>query len=437
MRLAPLLFASALPLLAASATATTPYVVLQDDGTIEKTKFDTQAHANTIEKKLFALYAAAGQPMPEILSVWSTFPFSGGDYISTIFDPKGLDVKGIGIEAYYPPDGTFTSPKPPLRSILFHNSILELKERAAKQSAPEEGFANYLFLLELSHNWGPALRVPGPTPDELTGFPFHWSFFMDAGGSPAGGNQWKDNGDGTYTAITATPATLAYSKLDLYMMGLAKADEVPPFGVLESPMVPASPTDPLWGGAYAAHSFPWFDASKSFTVTATRKAFTIDDVITATGTRDPAFGASPTSWKLGIVLLTSKSDTAADLTAAEQIFDPIAAGLAPAFNAATSGRGTLEIVTHGEEMGSGGAGGAGGGGAGGAGGAGASTTASTAAATTGAGGGGGGGDTTDSGCGCRIGGDGGEPGTASLGLLAALALSARRRRARVSKPDQA
>jgi MYXO-CTERM domain-containing protein len=432
MRLPSLLLASALGLtLAGSAHAVTPYVVLQDDGTIEGTKFDTLAHGKIIEKKLFALYAAAGQPIPEILSVWTTFPSPGGDAISTIFDPQGLDVKGIGIEAFYPPNGTQTSPKPPLRSILFHNTILKLKQRAAKQSAPEAGFANYLFLLELSHNWGPALRVTGPTPDELTGFPFHWSFFMDAGGSPAGGNQWKDNGDGTFTAIAATPSTIAFSKLDLYMMGLAKSDEVPPFGVLESPVVPAAPTDPLWGGAYAAHSFPWFDAANSFTVTATRKTFTIDDVITATGTRDPAFGASPTSWKLGIVLVTSKADTAADVAAAQQIFDPIAAGLAPAFNAATSGRGTLEIVTHGIDMGSGGAGGAGGGGAGGAGGGSTATTSAvTAAATTGAGGDGSSGGATDSGCGCRIGGDESQSSAAGLGLLAALALSARRRRSR-------
>lgn len=436
MRLPPLLFASALGLtLAGSAGAVTPYVVLQDDGTIEKGKFDTLAHGKAIEKKLLTLYAAAGQPLPEILSVWTTFPFSGST-IGTIFDPIGLDVKGIGIEAFYPPDGTITSTKPPLRSFLFHNTILKLKERAAKQSAPEEGFANYLFLLELSHNWGPALRVTGPTPDELTGFPFHWSFFMDAGGSPAGGNQWKDNGDGTYTAIAAKPKTLAYSKLDLYMMGLAKPDEVPPFGVLESPVVPAAPTDPLWGGTYAAHSFPWFDAASSFTVTATRKAFTIDDVITATGTRDPAFGKAQTSWKLGIVLVTSMSDTPAEVAAATQIFDPIAAGLAPAFNAATAGRGTLEIVTHGDAMGSGGAGGAGGGGAGGAGG---GSTSTTSAATTGAGGIGSSGEPSEGGCGCRIGGDGGdsETGTAGLGLLAALAVAARRRRSRANAPDAA
>lgn len=432
MRLAPLALAASfgLTLAASAGAAPPPYVVLQDDGTIEGTKFDTQAHAKVIEKKLFALYAAAGQPIPQVLSVWTTFPFSGGDYISTIFDPQGLDVKGIGIEAFYPPDGTFTSSKPPLRSVLFHNSILKLKQRAAKQAALEEGFANYLFLLELSHNWGPALRVPGPTPDELTGFPFHWSFFMDAGGSPAGGNQWKDNGDGTYTAIAAVPSTIAYSKLDLYMMGLASAAEVPPFGVLEGVNVPPTTTDPLWGGVYAPHSFPWFDATKSFTVTATRKTVTIDDVITATGTRDPAFGVSPTSWKLGIVLLTSKSDTDADVAAATAIFDPIAAGLAPAFHAATATRGTLEIVTHGLETGAGGAGGSSAVTTGSVGGA--SASATTASASTSGAGGGSSGGAEDSGCGCRVGGEqgSGAPGAAALGLLAAAVLAARRRRSR-------
>jgi hypothetical protein len=236
---------------------------------------------------------------------------------------------------------------PPLRYALFHNSVLKLKERAAILNAPEAGIARYLFLLELSHVWGPALHVPGATPGELIGFPFHWSFFMDAGGSLAGGNQWRDNGDGTFTTVAADPSTLGYSLLDLYLMGLARADEVPPFAVLESAVVPATPTDQTWGGPYAAHSFPWFDSASDLTVQATRKTFTIDDVIAANGMRDPAAGASPTSWTVGIVLLTSASDSAETVATAQAIFDPIAAQYAPAFAAATSGRGTLEVITQG------------------------------------------------------------------------------------------
>src|SRR6185369_11029244 len=99
---------------------------------------------------------------------------------------------------YFPPAGMLTSKTPPLDAILVHNDVTVLPARAAKMSAPVEGFANYLFLLELSHRFGPALRVPGADQNELTGFPFHWSFWMDAGGSPSGGNAWKDNGDGTF-----------------------------------------------------------------------------------------------------------------------------------------------------------------------------------------------------------------------------------------------
>ena len=338
------LMLTAMASLARAAPA--PYVVLKDDGAIETTKYDSVPHVRTIESKLLSLYADAGQPLPDVLSVWTTFPFNG-NFQGTFGDPFGLDVKGIGLGDYYPPDGTTTFRRPPLRYALFHNSVLKLKERAATLNAPEAGIARYFFLLELSHLWGPALHVPGATPGELIGFPFHWSFFMDAGGSLAGGNHWQANGDGTFTAVAADPSTLGYSLLDLYVMGLATPDEVPPFAVLENAVVPSTPTDTTWGGPHAARSFPWFDSGNGLTVQATRKTFTIDDVIAANGRRDPAAGASPTSWKVGIVLLTSMSDSAETVASAKAIFDPIAAQYAPAFAAATSGRGTLEIVTQG------------------------------------------------------------------------------------------
>src|SRR5580700_7115045 len=52
-------------------------------------------------------------------------------------------------------------------------------------------------------------------------------------------------------------------------MGLAAANEVPAFGVLENAVPPVCIVDQTWGGAYAAHSFPWFGATP-MTVTTTR-----------------------------------------------------------------------------------------------------------------------------------------------------------------------
>src|SRR5262245_18577629 len=198
--------------LAASSTgAAAPYVVLQDDGTIEASAFMTLSDEKKVEAKVLDLYAATGLPMPEILSVWSTFPL-GGEIYGTFFDPIGNAVDNIGVPLQ-------TSKHPPLLSVLFHNDVTQMAKRAAIVDAPEDGYAQYLFMLELSHNWGPALSLPGAKPNELIGFDYHWSFWMDAGGSPAGGNQWKDNGDGTFTTLPQTPAGVHYSKVDQYIMG--------------------------------------------------------------------------------------------------------------------------------------------------------------------------------------------------------------------------
>jgi hypothetical protein len=374
--------------LAATSTAhADAFVTLVDDGTIEKNAFTSEFEEKEAEAKLMALYQATGEPIPNVLSVWSTFPLGGSPY-GTFFDPIASDVKGIGLETQYGGDGTFTSTRPPLRSILFHNDVTQLATRAALQSAPEADFARYLFLLELTHNWGPALQVPAPNGSELVGFPFHWSFFMDAGGSPAGGNVWHDNGDGTFTTVAASPSKIAYSMLDLYIMGLATPAEVTDFGVLENVVAPASPTDPLWQNApYAAHSFPWFDTKSSLTVTATRRMLKIADIETTNGMRSPKAGGGPKSYDLGIVLLVSANDSPARIASTSATFAPIAASFAPAFHQATKQRGTLNVVTH--EIKTDGTGGGGGGGA---------TSVSSSAAAGGNGGSGGG--TSDSSSGC-------------------------------------
>src|SRR5262249_52442550 len=142
------------------------------------------------------------------------------------------------------------------------------------------------------------------------------------------------------------------------IMGLVPATDVPPFGVLENPVPPANVADPLWGGALAGHTFPWF-APQPVTVTATRAVFTGADVVAANGERDPAAGQAQTSWKIGIVLLVSASDAPRDVDAAKAVFDPISEGFASSFHAATDNLGSLDVVTSEGEPGGGGAGGGG------------------------------------------------------------------------------
>ncbi len=199
-------------------------------------------------------------------------------------------------------------------------------------------------MLEFSHNWGPQVQIPEPNPGGLIGFDFHWSFWMDAGGSPAGGNAWVDNGDGTFTTSGQLPSTVKYSMVDLYLMGLADPAEVPPFGLLENPVPPADVTDPFTGRALSGSSFPWF-RPEPLTVEATRRVVTVDDIITANGARDPARADAPSTYKVGIVLVVGKDATEEQVATAEAAMDPLSSAYAPTFAEATSQRGSLQIVS--------------------------------------------------------------------------------------------
>jgi hypothetical protein len=316
---------------------------MRDDGSLA-TRFRSPADEQAAAETIIANFIDTGTEMPDVISVWTTFVMDGSA-LETLFAPMANDVDGIGLQTQYGSPATFASSTPPLRSILLHNNVLAMPQRATRHQAPLDGYAQYLFLLELSHNWGPAIQLPGTSPGALIGFPFHWSFWMDAGGSPAGGNAWHDNGDGTFTVSGQAPATVEYSMLDLYAMGLADASEVQPFAVLENPVAPVGTPDPVNGGTVSAMTFPWF-GPQSLTVHATRHPYTIDDVIAANGTRAPSRAASPSQFKLGIVLMVGANDTDEQIAQAQAVFDPIASSLAPAFHRATRMRGTMNVVTE-------------------------------------------------------------------------------------------
>lgn len=321
--------------LAGQAEAKGPYITLRDDGTLS----NKIAGPATVLEKVVKQYDDAGAPRPDVISVWTAFSQNKND-VETLYTPASNDVKGIGLDNEYGGDGTFDDGGyAPLRAVLLHNNIHALKKRAELTHAPVEGFADYLFLLELSHVWGPSVR-----PEGLLGFPFHWSFWMDAGGSPAGGNKWKDDGDGSFSIVPQAPKDMTFSMLDLYLMGLADPSEVEPFGLLENAEPPTDVKDPYTGGELTAASFPHF-ASTRVTVKATRKVITIEQIVATNGTRVPARKDAPQTLKLGIVLMVSPTADDTAIAKAEAAMDPIAESLAPAYDRATRGRGHLDVVT--------------------------------------------------------------------------------------------
>ena len=103
----------------------------------------------------------------------------------------------------------------------------------------------------------------------------HWSFFMDSDGSVMEGNEIEDQGGGTFRTRTTAEK---YSRLDLYAMGLATADEVPTFFYVDAPIAAYDRED----GTIANVQF-----------NGTRRDVLMQDVIDAMGPRVPAAADSP------------------------------------------------------------------------------------------------------------------------------------------------
>ncbi len=332
----------ALACLPGTAEARGPYVVLRDDGSLNGTITKTPGQ---ILEGIMTQYDQTGFARPDIVSVWTNFPMNGND-VNTFFVPAGIDIKGINVKKS-------TTKFPPVKAALLHNNVLSIKSGAELVGAAEAGYGEYLFLLELSHVWGPNVLLPatdgGVAEDALWGYSYHWSYWFDpGGGSPAGGNVWKDNGDGTFTAASQLPGEVTYSMLDLYLMGLAEPSEVPPAKLLVNAVPPNDVLDPFNGKKLSNVSFPNF-TGKPVTVTATSVPVTVDDVIAANGTRLPAAKDAQKAFTLGIVLLVAANATEQDVATAEAALDPLSVKLAPAFERATRKRATMTVITQAPE----------------------------------------------------------------------------------------
>jgi hypothetical protein len=124
-------------------------------------------------------------------------------------------------------------------------------------------------------HWPSGLHTPVPHP-----------YHDGPEASIMGGSNWQDNGDGTYTLLdrgSMVPAD-GFSYLELYLMGLLPASEVPPFFLLEGTQRVGESDD----------GRPVFTA-------ANRIDITIDDIIAHNGPRAPAFEDSQREFTTAVV----------------------------------------------------------------------------------------------------------------------------------------
>ena len=111
----------------------------------------------------------------------------------------------------------------------------------------------------------------------------HWSYLLDSNASVEYGAKWRDNDDGTFTA---TAVRKFFSPLDLYLMGVNRADEVPPFTLIENPEIDKT-------------QLP----RENVTIEGVPRQITIEDIIAAEGERIPAAADAQKEFRIGFILL--------------------------------------------------------------------------------------------------------------------------------------
>lgn len=218
----------------------------------------------------------------DFLVVFSNFEFNTGD-AKAFYAGVRNDVDGLGDPRF--DNSRFFGSQGRLQGYI---DMAALSRYHLQSSDPRFEEAMRVLSHELLHRWAARVKFIGsdgrPSQALLGKDGSHWSFLLDTGGSVEYGNRWKDNGNGTFTSL---PDRQFFSPLDLYLMGMLKKEEVPPFFYIENATV-----DP----ARLSES--------GVTISGVRRDVTIDQVIAAEGPRVPNAEQSQKQFRLGFVLLT-------------------------------------------------------------------------------------------------------------------------------------
>ena len=194
-------------------------------------------------------------------------------------------------------------------------SAVQIQERSPDGRMTDYNYAMSQIGHELGHRWAADARALVNGETILLG-PVHWAtgvhlpaafpYSNPVEADAMGGSTWKENGDGTYTQLDRdyySPAK-GFSWLGLYLMGLAKPDEVPPFFILRNLQRT---------GQQDANGHPIYKGDKT--------DITIKDVIAAMGPRVPDVDGAQKKFNTAIVVMTmpGKQPTKELISAANNI----------------------------------------------------------------------------------------------------------------------
>ncbi|MCF6180042.1 MAG: hypothetical protein L3J63_11740, partial [Geopsychrobacter sp.] len=166
---------------------------------------------------------------------------------------------------------------------------------------------------ELGHRWSSYVQfidaTGNPSNALLGSDDSHWSYLLDSEGSTLYGNNWQDNGDGTYTSVAPLSAQdgssrgRLFSPLELYLMGMKDSSEVPDLTLIDNPLIDRTKLPEL-----------------GVTITGTPRTVSIDQIIAAEGARVPAAADAQKEFRVGFIhLVTPGTMTQANVLRVENV----------------------------------------------------------------------------------------------------------------------
>ncbi len=267
----------------------------------------------------------------DTIYVWADFSYDNGAGVAHSFNVRN-DIEGIGLPIF-DRSSTYGS-----QSRLA--TIITMGNQSDWPSDPQQhavslNTAISIVCHELGHRWLSYIRFDARNSgkDNLLGRDeSHWSFLVDTRTNSEGsysslmeGNAWRDFGTGAFT--TTESAVNYFSALDEYLMGLRSADSVGSFFYLD--------TDEQFKSLLRGKS-----PISGFSMNATRKNVSLDQIIEREGPRVPDAANSPKEFRVAFILLTEQGTAASSSTIKKM--DRYRDALVRYFSTATNRRGSLD-----------------------------------------------------------------------------------------------
>lgn len=263
----------------------------------------------------------------DFVVIFSNFDFAMPEAeVAGFYTGVRNDVRGIGLESF--------DHSADFGSSSHLQGIIDMGNLEKNVSDPlDPRFEQTIATLnhELLHRWGAHLKFRDPSSGIVSSALLgrdnsHWSYLLDTQGSLHYGSRWRDNDNGTFTALEAQTY---FSPLDLYLMGMIGKEQVPPLLLIENPSLESDKLPEI--GAI---------------ISGIARTVTIDEIIAVEGERLPLPAQAQKQFKIAFIYATTPGTFSdRELPALEKIRN----GFLTRYSILTDGLGLVQVTATAKE----------------------------------------------------------------------------------------